>query len=253
MTAANNLAYLELRMSGGASNSDPGSSLGGVMSSTRLKSKTVTGIANVTGVTVDDAPGSADGNGTLTYNNTAKTLTWAPNGGSVGAAVTLAEDGRYTIPGSAGALLITVDYSELAASNQADTLAVSQIANALFDDISKTESFGGDVEYRCFYAYNAHPSDPFVGCKIYIGTNTTGADSLSLGLDAAGVATTIGNEGTVPTNINFSTPTALGSAISIGALTHGQAQAVWIRRTVPEQTDVSTPNDLSTLILNVGY
>jgi hypothetical protein len=261
MTAANNLAYLELRLSGGSSNTDPNASLGGVKSSQRIFSKTVAGLSNITGVTLDDAPGSADGQGTLSFTASTKSFTWTPNGGSAGASVAVNGDGRYAIPGSAGFLFLTVVESNLPATNQSDTLTVTQIANALFDDISKVESYAGDIEYRCFYIHNAHPADPFVGAKIYISQQTTGADDIAIGKDPAGigegattgVATTIANEGTAPTGVTFSAPANIGSAIAIGQLNAGQSQAIWEKRNVPAGTVTSTANNLSTLTINAGY
>ncbi len=258
---ANNLAYLELRLSGGASNADPNAALGGVRSSYKVLSKSGTGISNITGVTVDDAPGSADGAGTLAFTASGKTLTWTPNGGTAGSPISLTGDGRYAIPGSAGYLFVTVVDASLPVTDQNDTITVTQLANQLFDDISKTESYAGDTEYRCFYLYNAHSTDPFVGAKIYISTQTTGADDIAIGKDPAGVgdgstsgvATTIANEGTAPTGVTFSAPANIGSAISIGQLNAGQSAAVWEKRTVPAATVTSTSNDLSALTINVGY
>lgn len=259
--AANNLAYLELRLSGGSSNADPNASLGGVRSSHRILSKSATGINNITGVTLDDAPGSADGAGTLAFTAAGKTLTWTPNGGSAGSPVALTGDGRYAIPGSAGYLFVTVVDAELPGTNQSDTITVTQLANQLFDDISKTESYAGDIEYRCFYLFNAHPTDPFVGAKIYISQQTTGADDIAIGKDpvgvgdgsTSGVATTIANEGTAPSGVTFSAPANIGSAISIGQLNAGQSHAVWEKRNVPAATVTSTSNNLSALTINAGY
>lgn len=259
---ANNLAYLELRLSGGASNSDPDASLGGIKSSERIYSKTCTGISNITGVVIDDGPGSADGAGTLEFTASGQTLTWTPNGGTAGTATAVGTNGRYAIPGSAGYLFVTVTAASLPGTNQSDTITVAQLANELFDDISKPESYNGDTEYRCFYIHNAHDTDPFVGIKVYIGSNTSGADDLSIGLDLAGtgdgsstgVSDTIGDEGTAPDPaVTFSQPAAIGSALSIGQLDAGESAAVWIKRTIPAATVTSTASDLSSLTINAGY
>lgn len=257
-----NLAYLEFRLSGGAINTDPDASLGGIMSATRIYSKSATGISNITGVTIDDAPGSANGAGTLAYTASTKAFTWAPNGGTAGTSTAVTEDCRIAVPGSTGWLFLTVDFSELPVGNQSDTITVSALSNELFDDIAKAESYDGDTEYRCFYITNAHDVDPFIGGKLYIGSDTNGADTLSIGLDLAGtgdgastgVADTIADENTAPDPaVSFSAPTAIGSALNIGQLDAGEARAVWLKRVVPAQTLTSTPNDVSSLTLNVGY
>lgn len=262
MTVANNLAYLELRHSGGGSNSDGNASLGGVKSSHRIKSKTITGISNITGVTIDDAPGTPAGAGTLSYVAATHSLVWTCNGGYPGATTPLAEDGRYVIPGSTGNLHITVAYGSLPGINKSDTLTVTQIANALFDDIAKEESYAGAVDYRCFYVHNAHVTDSFFGCRVYIGSNTTGADDIAIALDLAGtgdgsstgVADTIADELTAPSpSLTFTAPSSIGSSLLIGDLAAGESAAVWMKRNVPAATTSGTAADLSSLTINVGY
>lgn len=257
-----NLAYLELRLSGGASNSDPDASLGGIMSSTVIRSKSGSGISNITGVVIDDAPGSADGAGTLAYTASTHSFTWTPNGGTAGAATAVTEDCRIAVPGSAGYLFLTVDYSALPGTDQSDTITVASLANELWDDISKVESYDGDTEYRCCYVHNAHDTDPFIGCKVYISTQPTGADDLYIGLDLAGtgdgsstgVADTVADENTAPDPaVTFSQPSAIGSALSLGQLDAGEAYAIWQKRVVPAQTTTSTSADASVLTFNVGY
>ena len=256
-----NLAYLELRLSGGPDNLNPSLSLGGELSSQRILSKTASGIANITGITLDDAPGSANGAGTLVFAAAGKTLQWTPNGGTSGDPVPITEDGRYAIPGGEGYLCVTSTFSALPSSNQSDTLMVSPFTNALFDDISKLESYEGDTEVRCFYLLNAHPTEPFIGCNVYIGAQPVGADTLMLGIDPAGigngsstgVAVSTANENIAPIGVNFSTPSAIGSALSIGSLAAGQCQALWQRRSIPPQTMTSVAADVSHLVFNVGY
>jgi hypothetical protein len=257
-----NLAYLEFRLSGGASNADPDASLGGVMSSTAIRSASATGLSNISGLTILDAPGSASGNGTLAWDITGGTLTWTPAGGSSGDPIVIAEDGRYAIPGSEGHLYVEAVYSSLPAQSESDTIAVTPIANALWDNIGKAEAFAGDVEYRCAYITNVHPTDPFIGAKLFIGSQPTGADTLALALDLAGigdgsstgVADTVADENTAPDpSLTFAAPATLGTALTVGQLAAGDAIAFWQQRTVPANTLTSTPEDRSHLIINAGY
>ena len=67
---ATNLAWLEYRLSGGATNTSAAASLGGAMSTEAtglIVGRTTSGLSNVTGVTILDAPNSAIGNGTLAF------------------------------------------------------------------------------------------------------------------------------------------------------------------------------------------
>lgn len=260
--AAINLAYLEFRLSGGAANTDPAASLGGIMSSQRIFSKSATGVSNITGIIIDDAPGSANGAGTLAYTAATHSFTWTPNGGTAGPATSISGNGRLAVPGSAGWLFLTVTYASLPVGNQSDTITVAALSNELWDDIGKAESYDGDTEYRCMYVANVHDTDPFIGAKIYIGSDASGADSLQIGLDLAGtgngsttgVADTIADENTAPDPaVTFSAATAIGSALSLGRLNSSQARAIWQKRTVPPNTLTSTPEDVSQLVVNTGY
>lgn len=261
---ANNLAYLELRLSGGASNTDPDASLGGIKSSQRITGKVVTGLSHITGVVIDDAPGNSDGQGVLYYNQENGRLFWEPPYGTQGLGVDVSTDGRYVITGDDGVthLLVTVDASSLPATTQSDTITIAQAVNALFDDISKAESFAGDTEYRCLYLHNAHPTDAFLGVKIYISQQpSSGEDLLAIGFDAAGVgngsatgvAATVANEGTAPSGVTFYAPESANNAIQTGELAAGASQALWQRRSIDTMPTQSTAADVSVITFIAGY
>jgi len=258
-----NIAYLEYRLSGGAANTNQNSSLGGIMSSQRIFSKSVSGISTITGVVLDDAPGSIAGNGTLTYTASGTTLAWTPNGGTIGTAQDVSSDGRYALFDftESQALFVTVTAASLPGTDQTDTIAVAALLNKTFDDISKSESFHGDDEYRGYYLYNAHATEPFLGPKLFIHQQPTGADTLEVGIDAAGVgdgsttgvAVTIADESTAPVGVTFSAPADSGAGISLPDLAASQAHGWWQHRTVAADTLVSTPADASAVAFYVGY
>ena len=197
---ASNLAYLETRLSGGATNTNPAKSLGGPMSSERVLSQTATGLTTITGVTVDDAAGNTEGSGTLTftYSATAPTLRWTPPGGAAGTAINVASNGKYALQGASngGLLFVTVVAASLPSSTQSNTITVANIANEVWDDVSKAEALAGDTEYRCLYLKNAHSTDLMSDVRVWRQNDTDGQDVLSLELGVAGVGngTTTGVE-----------------------------------------------------------
>jgi len=74
-----NLSYLEVRLSGGASNTAPASSIGGAMSTVAggvVKSQTGTGLTTLTGVVIDNAAGNAEGDGSLRFDQATTMLYW---------------------------------------------------------------------------------------------------------------------------------------------------------------------------------
>lgn len=257
MPPSMNAAYLEIRLSGGAGNTDPDASLGGIMSSERVYSQSASAPTNCTGITIDDGKSNALGDGTLAFTFSATTATWTPSGGSVGPAVDISVDGRYALEDSTGnqQIHITVVSASLPGSDQSDTdITIANIANEVFDDIAKQESLNGDTEYRCVYLYNAHPTDQALNTTIWRESDATGADTLSLAADlvgvgdgsTTGVADTVANESTAPDPaLTFTAPTTFGTGIVLGTLNAAQAVAFWEKRVVPAETTVSTALDLS--------
>ena len=250
------MADLEIRLSGGAGNTDPNASLGGIISSERVLSQSATAPTNVTGVVINYACGNALGAGTIAFTNSSTTLTWTPNGGTVGTAIDVSADGRYVLADDTGdqQLHITVTAASLPGSDQSDTdITIADIANETFDDIGKQESLDGDTEHRCVYIKNTHSTETAYNVTIWRKTDANGADSLRIGADPAGVgngsttgvATTIGDEDTAPGGVTFSAPTTQGTGIVLGTLAPGESAAFWIERSVPADTTVSTPIDLS--------
>lgn len=201
------IAHLHFRLSGGAANTDPDASLGGVRSSERVYSQSTTGLTDVTGVTIEYAAGNAEGAGTLAFDIETTSLTWTPNGGTAGAAVDVSEGGLFTIRAGAdaGLLLVDVTPSALPIGDESDSITVANIANELFDDVSKAESFAGDVEYRCIYVTNTHPTDSFLDVIAWIagqptpGTLALALDPAPMGSGAVGSVVGITRSGTTAT------------------------------------------------------
>ena len=250
------LHELTFWLSGGATNTNPLLSLGGVISNTKVISQTATAPVNITGVTIVDAIGNVEGAGTLTYTLTGQTLQWTPPGGSIGTGVSVAVDGRYTLTGAGGEILIVdVVAASLPTANATDTITIANNRNAVFDDILKSESYAGDSEYRCLYVKNESTIDTAFEVLLWIQAQPVGADSLQLMIDPAGVgdgvttgvAQSVVNENTPPATGTFSTPTSESAALSLGQLGPGQVAAFWIKRTIPPLNTVTTLNDLSAL------
>lgn len=252
-----NAAYLEVRLSGGAGNTDPDASLGGIMSSERVYSQSASAPTNCTGITIDDGKGNALGDGTLAFIFSSTTATWTPNGGSVGDAVDISVDGRHVLADSTGnqQIHITVVNASFPGSDKSDTdITIADIANEVFDDIVKQESLDGDTEYRCLYLYNNHPTEQVLNSTIWRESDASGADAISLAADLAGVgdgsttgvADTVVDEGTAPDPaLSFTEPTTQAAGIILGTLAAAEAVAFWEERVVPAETSVSTAIDLS--------
>ncbi|MEH6434293.1 hypothetical protein [Massilia sp. DD77] len=120
---------------------------------------------------------------------------------------------------------------------------------ALFDTIDGTESSVGDIEYRCVYVHNAHPTLTMQNAMAWIPTNTpnTGTDmAIGVGSSAInGTEQSVANEGTAPAGVTFAVAGTLGAGVALGNIPPGQHRAVWLRRTVTAAAPAS--NDGCTL------
>lgn len=281
MSVTINPAYVELWYSGGATNTAAASSYGGAISTDA--GSTSSGIAYVGGgmikakkltrdastanwiggsgcVELIDAPGSANGAGTLIFTASGQTLKWAPYGDTAGAAVAvggLASGDRVTLTGASGTGQIYVKYvgGSWPVSNASETVTVANATLAdgtrpsgLFPDVTAAQSFAGQTLYRVFYVKNAHGTGSIYACKPWFAAQPVNANAhLAIGVYSAKnvAAATPANDATAPSNVTFSAP-AQGT-LDMGQLDPGEYRAVHIRRIIDSGTLTATAADYSTL------
>lgn len=248
------LADLKFVHSGGVANTDPAADLGGAKSTAVAKdilSQTASAPTTITGVTIDDAAGNDEGDGTLFYDSTNKTLRWTPYNGTAGTAIDVSVNGAYAIQGgnNGGLLKVTVVAGSLPSSDQTNTITIANIANNIFDDVAKADAKAGDTEYRGIYIENDHVSDAMVDIRVWIQTNTPGQDVISIALadEAKNVAmATIANENTAPggsVDFDAANPVDYASGLVVPDLNAGDYKGLWLRRTVPAGTNQSQLNN----------
>lgn len=249
-----NIAYLELRYSGGPGASNAAGSLGDQMSSSAVRGRTITG--SMAGVSFLDAPGCASGAATLAYNNSTKIATFAGPSGVAGSGVNIGTNGRYILKDSLGqALTLEVINSSSLPSTGGINLTIAAITNNIFDDVTKSEAFYGDNEYRCLYLMNTNDTDTFYDIRLFLAQDAIGADGLFLGVEGSpgDTAQTIANENTAPSGVNFSNPLAYGTGVPIAQLDPGEAAPFWVKRVVPVNTETATSPDTAAIGIRAGY
>lgn len=104
----------------------------------------------------------------------------------------------------------------------------------LFDNVSGAEGAAGDIEYRCVYVHNDHPTLPLQNAVAWISDNTE-TNRLAIGVGSAainGVEQTVADESTAPTAVTFSQPDERAEGLALGTIPAGQHKAVWVRRTI---------------------
>ena len=236
--------YTSMNTAGGIFN------LGGAITTTRLLSQSLTGLA-CTGVTVNDAAMNVEGVGTLTYNPTSQTISWkAPGDTQTGTAVSIAANGQYEIRGfgaTAGYLLITVVAASLPAVLTVNAITITIISNALCEDFSKAQALTGETDYHCFYVKNIGGST-IASLKLWINADTLGVDTLALWKSPAKntTAESIVSDSTAPVGSAFTSPITESAGLELGPLNAADTYYVWLRRVLPITT-TRVARDISSL------
>ena len=109
----------------------------------------------------------------------------------------------------------------------------SNALNAAWDDIATIEASGGEVEHRCFYLVNNHPTLTAYNVKMWIKTNLTRGE-IKIGRGTSAVNGTeqgpLSTEESAPAGVEFTTAVDEDSAITLGDIPPGQSVAFWQRR-----------------------
>jgi len=256
------IGEIEVQLSGGAANTDPDLSLGGAISTAaaganRVISQTAAAPTNVTGVSIINAFGNAEGNGELTWDQPTSYLYWRPFGAISSIGFNITADGIYSIGDTNGFIVVDVTFASLPGTSEVDSdITIANATENAFDNVSALESLNGDVEYRCFYLKNTNGADTAFDVRIWVKSQPSGPDELDIALDTGGKnITAIGplsneEDGTsLLTGLSWSRPSTQATGLTLGNLTTGDYYAFWIRRTVAAETTQKEPNDIS----SIGY
>ena len=143
-----------------------------IIKSKWIRTLTYTQASNVTGVVIYHiSKANGAGDGTLTYSNTANTLTWTPNGGTVGTAIEVTNDGKYQIKGSDETkyIRVIVTTGSLPSADKNDTITVSSLDGA---------SYASQLADRILIRYRNPVS--IVTCNIDINAALVGSNFLKV-------------------------------------------------------------------------
>lgn len=225
---------LQVKLSGGALNTDPASSTGGVKSSTAVLSQSATIAASIPGITSIDAAGNAVGTGTLGYSFAGKTVSWIPPGETVpGAAVSIGTNGRYLVRGSGslnGYVIIDVVSASLSSvTNYTSAVTVYNKSALFLPAVAKDTAYAGATEYFLYYLDNVS-AGTIKNVSIRILTDTPGVDTLSISV--------ISTKNTTELQAAASghTYSAVGVDLAMGNLLTTDYWGFWIKRVTPALT-----------------
>jgi len=225
---------LTVNLSGGAANTDPAASTGGVRSSTAILFQSATVTSAIPGVTVTNAAGNALGTGTLAYSYVGKTITWTPPGNSVpGTAVTINANGTYLIRGAGvtnGYVIITVVSASLSSGTNYSTAVAIADQTALFlPAVAKDTAYTGATEYFLYYLNNVGATT-IKAVNIQVQVDTPGLDTLSVAVIATKNTTEL------QAAASAHTYSAVGVDVAMGDLLTTDYWGFWIKRVTPALT-----------------
>lgn len=216
--------------------------LGGAIGSVLVSQEVVQPVV-VTGCYISQAFSNPLGTGTLSYNPVNQTLGWKPPSSSLTYfSSPITADGPVTVGDLAtGSVIVTVTFTSLPTSYKSETLLVSSPIGTVFGQVTASMALIGDVQYRCTYFQNNHPTLTANDVRLYVHAAPASPHVIAVGLDPAGVgngtstgvAQTIADAYTAPVGVTFSSPLLAASGIPLGTLAPGQSVAFWQRRTVP--------------------
>lgn len=208
-----------------------------------LQFPVVSGGASQAGVTLSITTG----------NQTADSINWEDDGSGKSDGVDISISGEYGITSRAGGgLTVTVVSGSLPGTNQTDSdVAITNRFEEVYDDWEGDESFNGATRYYCVYVFNKGSVDTMFNVKVAITKQPSGADSLEIGLDPAGVgdgastgvAATIASETTAPSGVTFTAPATKAAALIIGNLGPGKGQAIWLKGIMPANNLTASNED----------
>ncbi len=113
--------------------------------------------------------------------------------------------------------------------------------NNLFPDITGDENAMQNVDYKCIFVHNAHPTLTLQRTVVWIVGEVAGGANTAIALDLKGAAAVgqataqaavIADKNTAPTGTTpFTSPTTKAIGLAIGDLAAGSTIAIWVRRT----------------------
>lgn len=245
-----------LYLTGGASNTNPDSSLGGVPSSKLIKGVMPFVTEPIPAIQIKRAtPAIGEGAGALLVDENGD-LVFTPPGGSARTPVTIAEDETIIIYDETdedkGIVVKRVSGLSMKGSPVLDFDYPYNGAIA-HGNISNAQRVAGVTTYRAL-AIKAHGPFALFDIKLWLPTVAGAQATYAIGLEApsGGSIQTIADEETAPSAVLFSSPTSEGAALTISQLDPGDVYGLWIRRAFPAAGVVAAREDVKLTIKFTG-
>lgn len=238
---------LALFLTGGASNRDPALSLGGAVSTTRVRGlgALIDGAGLIPGIRIDNAfPASGEGSAELKVDP-AGSLIFTPPGASAGAAVAIAAGESKIVAGTdANKALRVFRESGLRFTGLMKIKLVFSL-NGVFGQasLSNADRLAGRTTYRAILLH-APSRYPVAAIKLWLPPIACSQATFSLATETTltSAIQSVANETTAPAGLTWSEPRTEATALRVPPVGAGRYMGLWIRRVVPGGATV-TPRE----------
>jgi len=244
---------LGLYLSGGASNTDPDDSLGGVASSALIRGMSGILTAPIPGLRIDHIwPLNGEGEGTLEIDDDDK-LIWTPPSHSPSRGYTIAEGAETVIAASTHYAMKVYREADLNWKGESSIDLVYAMNGAIAGaNVTDAQRQAGVVTYRAIML-KAHGDYGIPQTQIWIPAVAGSQATFAVGLETpvGDTIQTIANELAAPSAVSFSEPTT-GSRLIVPTIDVGGYMGLWIRRTFPSSGTVNIQEDVQLTICHLG-
>lgn len=253
---------IELMYSGGDTNTNPVSSLGGIISTAGSPDDQGFTDPSINGITVAEVGSMVQGTLTFNWDLAAKILTVAMPDSGFGVEVEISSGGdtQYILTGSTGLhrgyVIIDVVAASLTSASGVYTSTVSLTSENIFPNTTPNQAVNGANQYRCIYAINNHATESIEGLRVFLAYNTSGEDEITYAIDTdagvgdgstTGVATAITGESDTNNDLLglvFSNSEDPEAGLYLDAvIAPGECVPIWVGRVTPAHVKEAVVNN----------
>lgn len=237
---------LGIYLSGGASNTDPAASLGGAVSTTRVRALGARVVTPIPGLVLDEVfAANGEGTGALAFD-AAGDLIWTPPGGTAGSAVAVAAGETKVLAGAGDgdaneAIRVTREAGLSWAGVDAPTLHWPMNGWLGQGNLTSAERAAGKTTYRAVILKAESGTYDVLAPTVWFPAVAGAQAVYSVAFEAvvAGEIQAIADEETAPTGLTWTSPTTAGGATVGSTITAGGYLGMWIRRVFPSSGTVA--------------
>lgn len=232
MEAYTGVDSMELFLSGGASNRSPADSLGGEISSHRVRGMVPFFTQPVQGIVIEDAtPENGEGQASIAVSGDQATYT--PPDGSPGSAVTITAGQRKLLTGADEDKAVRILRVSGKTFNGTARFNLVDVMNGVFamNNVSHADRQSGITTYRAVFLKALQDVEDVI-CWITTDGQSTYSMS-SEGADSNNEIQTISNEEVAPAGLGWSAADSESTPLSLGNWSTDDLIGIWIKRVFP--------------------